>query len=196
MGQRLSSQELVALLRSRYGNDNQAKRFRLELKTWRRHTGEPLQTVFQDIKHLMALAFPGQTGSMAEITAIDAFVDSFRDKNLSKQFLQKGPATLPAALTWAMRIEAMDDSGPTDTPIKYERGGHRRECGFAHAVVPEVVFTYPFPTVSARQPVTSLHECQMELEEWRNYAVQQERESSSRRLPPAATTAVVGFCGR
>ena len=31
----------------------------------RRVKGEPLQAVFQDIKHLMVLTFPGQSGAMA-----------------------------------------------------------------------------------------------------------------------------------
>ena len=44
--------------RSRYGGDNQAHRFHMELRTRHRGKGEPLQTVFQDIKPLMALAFP------------------------------------------------------------------------------------------------------------------------------------------
>ena len=54
----------------------------------------------------MVLAFPGQTGTMAEITAIDAFVDSFTDKELRKQVLQKSPATLAEALdTFLARFE-------------------------------------------------------------------------------------------
>ena len=46
----------------------------------------------------MALAFPGQHGLMVEITAIDAFVDSFTDKDLRKQVLQKSPTTVAEAL--------------------------------------------------------------------------------------------------
>ena len=57
----------------------------MELNPRRRQKGEPLQAVFQDIKLLMELAFPGQTGSMAEITAIDTFVDAFTDRDLRKQ---------------------------------------------------------------------------------------------------------------
>ena len=66
----------------------------MELKTRHRRKGEPLQTIFQDIKRLMALAFPGQTGPMADITAINAFVDAFQDRALRKQVLQKSLATL------------------------------------------------------------------------------------------------------
>ena len=59
----------------------------MELRSRRRQKGESLQDVFQDIRRLMALAFPGQHGPMVEITAIDAFVDSFTDKDLRKQVL-------------------------------------------------------------------------------------------------------------
>ena len=47
----------------------------------------------------MVLAFPGQTGTMAEITAIDAFVDAFNDHALRKLVLQKSPSTFSEAIT-------------------------------------------------------------------------------------------------
>ena len=98
-----SSTELIALLRGRYGTDHQADHFQMELKARQRRKGEPLQNLFQDIKRLMALAFPGQSGSMDEITAIDAFVEAFGDRELRKQVLQHSPSTLSEALTWAIR---------------------------------------------------------------------------------------------
>ena len=92
----------------------------MELKTRRRQKGESLQPVFQDVKRLMALAFPSQIGSMAEIMAIDIFADSFTDKESRKQVLQKSPATLAEALTWAVRFEAINDSAKQTTP-SYDR---------------------------------------------------------------------------
>ena len=72
----------------------------------------------------MALAFPGQHGSMAEITAIDAFVDFITDHDLRKQVLQKSPATHAEALTWAVRIEAVDDCAKHDVKdTHYNREG-------------------------------------------------------------------------
>ena len=66
---------------------------------------------------------------MAEITAINAFVDSFMDHDLRKQVLHKRPATLAEALTWAICIEAIDDRakhGITDT--HYDKEGRRDDC--------------------------------------------------------------------
>ena len=96
----------------------------MKLRTRRRQKGESLQSLFQDVKRLMALAFPGQTGSRADITAIDAFVDSFTEYDLCKQVLQKIPATLAEALTWAVHIEAIDDRAKHDVPF-YDRDGRR-----------------------------------------------------------------------
>ena len=62
---------------------------------------------------------------MAEVTAIDVFVDSFQDRELRKQVLQKSPATLAKALMWAVCIEAIDDSGPPPTQ-SYDRDGRQR----------------------------------------------------------------------
>ena len=73
----------------------------------------------------MALAFPGQTGSMVEITAIDAFVESFGDRGLRKSYRRR--ATLSKALTWAIHIEANDDSGTPDGPTSFDCEGHRKD---------------------------------------------------------------------
>ena len=78
-----SSLELISLLRSRYGSEHQADRFRMELKI-RHQKGESLQSLFQDIKRLMALVYPGHTGTVAEQIAIDAFVDACQDRALRK----------------------------------------------------------------------------------------------------------------
>ena len=88
-----SSFELIQLLRSRYGTEHQSDRFRMELRSRRRQKGESLQDLFQDVKRLMALTFLGQHGSMVEITAIDAFVDSFTDKDLRNKCYRR--ALLP-----------------------------------------------------------------------------------------------------
>lgn len=57
-------EEIINLLRNRFGNFNQMERYRAELSARRRKKGESIQTVYQDIKRLMALDFPGQSGEM------------------------------------------------------------------------------------------------------------------------------------
>ena len=104
----------------------------MELKTRRRTKGETLQSLFLDIKRLMALAYPGQTGSIIETTAIDAFVDAFQDRILRKEVLQRSPETLVQALVCAVRMEAINDSGIPEPLPTHDREGHRKERAFAH----------------------------------------------------------------
>jgi len=44
--------EIIRLLRNRFGNSNQMERYRAELHGRRRRHGEPIQTVYQDIRRL------------------------------------------------------------------------------------------------------------------------------------------------
>ena len=48
-------EEIIRLLRNRFGNSNQMERYRAELHGRRRRKGESVQTVYQDIRRLMAL---------------------------------------------------------------------------------------------------------------------------------------------
>ena len=59
-----SSVEVITLLKNRFGSLNEEERHRSELKARRRRRGESLQSVYQDIPRLMALAFPGQSGPL------------------------------------------------------------------------------------------------------------------------------------
>ena len=60
-------EEVIILLKNRSGSLNEEERYRNKLKTRRRWRGEPLQAVYQDIRRLMALAFPGQTGPLSRL---------------------------------------------------------------------------------------------------------------------------------
>jgi len=111
-GEQETSADLIKLLKSRHGSDNQCERFRMELKALHRKPGESLQSVYQEVKRLTALAHSKATGKVVETIAIDAFVDALQDRDLRKQILQSNSATLDAALTVAMRIEAIDLTSP------------------------------------------------------------------------------------
>ena len=145
----------------------------MELKSRKRRKGEQLQEVFQDIKRLMALAYPGQVGTMAEIHAIDAFVDSFGDRELRKQVLQRSPATLAEALTWAIHIEAIDESGcPDDREKEKEKEkdrDRRKERAYAHQAAGDAASTESVTSEELRQLRMSLQEYQGELARWKAF---------------------------
>jgi len=94
-------------LKNRLGSLKEEERYRSELKARRRRRGEPLQSVYQDVRRLMALAFPGQSVSMWEVMARDAFVESLGDQSLLIRMLERDPTTLEEALKIASRLEAL-----------------------------------------------------------------------------------------
>ena len=71
-------EEIIKLLRYRFGNSNQMERYRVELNARRRKRGESAQAVYQDIKRLVALGFPGQSGEMYEVLSRDGFLNALR----------------------------------------------------------------------------------------------------------------------
>ena len=55
-----TTEELMSLLRDRFGSDSQTQRFRIELQVRQWQKNESQETVFLDVKRLIALAFPGE----------------------------------------------------------------------------------------------------------------------------------------
>jgi len=66
----------IQLLRNRFGNVNQAERFRAELKARKWRPGESLQELYQDVCRLMSLAYPGPTSDLSNIVGRDIFLGS------------------------------------------------------------------------------------------------------------------------
>ena len=69
-----SYEELVDMLKARYGPKGQTEAYRLQLRTRRRSRGESLSNLMQDIRKLMALAYPGKMSEFIEEIARDIFV--------------------------------------------------------------------------------------------------------------------------
>jgi len=97
-GRHTTVDQLIRLLRNRFGNENQAERFRAELRCRRRRKGESLQTLYQDICRLMTLAYPGPSSDLSEIVGRDAFLDALGNQALRIRILEREPRTLDEAL--------------------------------------------------------------------------------------------------
>jgi len=65
------------------------ERFRAELHGRRRKRVESVQSVYQDIRRLMALRFPGQSGELYEILGRDAFLEALSDPALRIRVLDQ-----------------------------------------------------------------------------------------------------------
>ena len=126
-GKQSSVDEVIHLLKSRFGTTNEEERYRSELRSRRRRRGESLQSVYRDVRRLMALAFPGQSGSLWEVMARDAFVDALSDPNLRCRVLERDPSTLEEALKIASRLEALSRSvADLDYEDVWDESGRRR----------------------------------------------------------------------
>jgi hypothetical protein len=119
-----SEQLLLDRLESRFGDREQIERFRFELKTRRRRKGESIQALHQDVCRLLALSYPGETGSLSKIVARDAFLDSLGDPEMRIRILEKGAASIEEAFSIAARYESYL-AGSADL-VSPEEGGRRR----------------------------------------------------------------------
>ena len=93
-----SYEELVDMLKARYGSKGQTETYRLQLRTRRQSRGESLSNLMQDIRKLMALAYPGKMSELIEEIARDVFIKALYDRNLALQVLTKKPKSLETKL--------------------------------------------------------------------------------------------------
>ena len=155
-GQQSSVNEVIRLLNNRFGSLNEEERYRCELKARRRHRGESLQTVYQDIRRLMALAFPGQSGPLWEIMARDTFLESLGDPALRLRVLERDPETLEQALKLATRLEALRQSELEDNwggigRVAVDMDIHGYIHGYIHVWISDLAIPWIYPWIFIRE---------------------------------------------
>jgi len=98
--------DVIGLLRTRFGNELQAERFKAELKVRRRRAGESLQQLYQDISKLVALAHPNEGPALVNHVAKETFVIALGDPILQLKVIEREPKTVEDALNIAVKMEA------------------------------------------------------------------------------------------
>ena len=101
----LSYSELVEKLKGRFGGKGMEEKFQNELRYRRRAKGESLRELAQDIRRLMALAYPGEKSSLAEHIARDSFLTALDDPDFELKIREKEPVDLDTAVKTALRFE-------------------------------------------------------------------------------------------
>jgi hypothetical protein len=101
-----TEREVIETLRNRFGSHSQSERFRAELRNRRRRKDESVQSVYNDIRRLLALAFPGKSGELYEIIGRDAFLESLADSALRNRVLDQNPKNMDDTLAIVSRMEA------------------------------------------------------------------------------------------
>ena len=98
--------KLVKLLTTRFGATQQCDKHRMELKLRKRKAGETLSSLHQDIRRLMALAYPTVQVECRESLSTDYFIDALGDPDFALKVRERVPANLDEALQVALRLEA------------------------------------------------------------------------------------------
>jgi len=83
--------DVIKLLRCRFGSEHQTERFRAELHSRRRKKGESIQSLYNEIRRLLALSFPGEKSEICEILGRDAFLTALGDPVLRVRVLDQNP---------------------------------------------------------------------------------------------------------
>ena len=105
-----NTQDLVRLLQTRFGTELHAERFKAELHTRRRAPGEPLQTLYQDIRRLVSLAYPGAGPQLVTHVTLEAFLLGLNDPALQLEVMKSEPPNVEVALSHANKVEAYEQS--------------------------------------------------------------------------------------
>ena len=105
-----SWKKLVNMLKSRYSGERQAEKYRAELQIRRRRHNESLSELHQDIRRLMALAYPKLTAAAREEIACDHFTNALSDPDFALKVKERTPTSLDEALRIALRLEAWEKS--------------------------------------------------------------------------------------
>ena len=111
-------EELVVLLKARYGSEGQAESFRMQLRARKQRIGETLSSLVQDIRKLITLSYPGKTSEIVESIARDAFIEALSDRDLALQVLAKEPETLEKAYQTATKLQSYKDLVYSHEPFK------------------------------------------------------------------------------
>jgi hypothetical protein len=109
-------QELKQNIIRSFGNSGLEEKYQTELRGRRRRRGESLQSLYMEIRRMMSLAYPGETGSLSEVMAKDAFIAALDDRALEQKVREHEPKTLDAALKIATRFEVYGSTTENQNP--------------------------------------------------------------------------------
>ena len=119
-----TEEQVLELLRYRFGHINQAERFRAEMSMRRRKPGELVQELYNEIRRLLALSFSGESGGLYDIIGRDAFLASLDDPAMRVKALELQPSFMDDALTIVCRLQAylvlnsLDKSAETNPAVE------------------------------------------------------------------------------
>jgi len=191
-GENATSAELIKLLHSRHGSKQQTERFWSELRARRRHKDEPLKDVCQDIRRLVYLASPHETGPLAEHISIDHYIAALGDPNMRMFVMSRDPVMLEDALNFSIRYEvlllgATEQTQPAvldHASYVYDDKGRKKESIRAVEIHQDTKQREPERSLEAQKALNDenqrkLAEQQRQLDTWRTWNDEQTRLQNS-----------------
>ena len=100
-------EDLINILKLKFGDEGQAEKFRAELKTRKQHSGESLQSLHLDIQRIASKAYPGARNETADLIARDAFLDALSDQDVAYRIRELDTSNIDEAYKHAVRISAI-----------------------------------------------------------------------------------------
>ena len=182
LSEEATEEELICALQNRFGTRDQHERFCAELRVRRRRPGETIQALHQDVKRLLRLGYPGNTGPLYDQLSRDCLLETLGDEELRASILEKGAKNLEDVLHHVIRIEAIRAKPSIQAQVfanvedsKYKRGAR------AVAADAKPLYEEPQSVVDSEKRIKALEE---ELRgfrrEWRESASQPTPERSHR----------------
>ena len=165
-GKELDYSDLREELQKCFGVEGHQTQYRVQLKSRRRQPNESLRTLYQDIRKLFMLAYPGPKSDLKEEIAIGTFIDSLDDPDLERRVKDRFPKTLSDTLTIALSLEANNSRGRREGDIRQERPKQYRTDLEARAVAQ-----------SEESPVEKMNRMEKELQRMNDRFEQKEKES-------------------
>ena len=105
-GRRRDYRELVTALGRRFNPENQSELYRVQLRNRGRKVNESLPELGQQIRTLVAQAYPGANPKVLEVLGRDYFIDAIDDPDIRWRIYQAKPDNLDGAICTAIEFEA------------------------------------------------------------------------------------------
>jgi len=105
------------------------EQFQTELRCRRRRKHESLSELAQDVRRLMALAYPGEKSTLAEHLARDAFLSALNDPDFELRICEKDPPDLDTALKYAQRYEVSKNVVDATSDVRLRHRAARQVIG-------------------------------------------------------------------
>jgi hypothetical protein len=112
-----------------------AESYRIQLKSLRRGRNQSLVNLANEIRRLFGLAYPNETGILADTLALELFLDALGDVHLANQIRLLDPVDTEHAVRLGARLELLAPAGGAPDVVHHDRNRRDRPVHAVQACV-------------------------------------------------------------